>query len=606
MRVEPPLRKAIQGAAIFLVAAGAWVIMTDLLVAQFVTTSAGVAYAQSVKGIVFVLGCTAILFGLAHRHFSRLGAAGIELQNARDLLSISLESSGSTAFRFDIRKDRAEALPGFGSLIGEPDRPFSREDWLNRIDPEDRDWVETTLQSHLDRRSEQIELVYRVRHESGRLMWVMSRGRLLLDKNGAPDEIVGVHTEVSDREILREQVENANRALRALLRATRAIVFSRDKRSMFDAVCRDLAETGGFPLVWIGAADRDENKTVTVAASAGPYKDLPGQVSVSWSQDVPEGHGLVGEAIRSGQVQVSRTLAEDPRVAAWSKAINENELGSEIVIPIGGGEPTWGTLSVFSRTTEELSETDHEILANVGEDLWYAIRAMDREAEVQEAEAGRIALLERSAQRERELFEKTIDALARTIEKRDPFTAGHQRRVADLVEAIARRLDLPAERIGDMRLGALIHDIGKIAVPIDILTKPGKLTKEEYALVQTHARAGYEIIQGVGLSDDIVLSVLQHHERLDGSGYPSGLKGDDVGLPGRIVAVADAIEAMTSRRPYRDPASLEEALAELEKGRGERYDPDVLDACRAVLFEEGFDEVLKMDMNPLPKRDGGI
>jgi len=180
-----------------------------------------------------------------------------------------------------------------------------------------------------------------------------------------------------------------------------------------------------------------------------------------------------------------------------------------------------------------------------------------------------------------------VKALESAIELRDPYTAGHQVRVAELATAIAKEMDLSPDRIHGIRYAALVHDIGKIAVPAEILSKPTKLTRLEYSLIQAHPQQAYDILKGIEFPWPIADIVLQHHERMDGSGYPRGLKGDQILLEARILSVADVVEAMSSHRPYRAALGLDAALDEIRKNKGRLYDPDVVDAC-LVVFESGF------------------
>jgi PAS domain S-box-containing protein len=182
---------------------------------------------------------------------------------------------------------------------------------------------------------------------------------------------------------------------------------------------------------------------------------------------------------------------------------------------------------------------------------------------------------------------QTIRVIALTIEKRDPYTAGHQERVAELAVQIATQLGLSEQRLEGVRLGAMIHDIGKISVPAEILTRPGKLEPELFEIIKAHPMNGYEIISGIDFPWPLAEMVVQHHERLDGSGYPKGLKGDEVLLESRILAVADVVEAMASHRPYRAAIGTELALEEIRRGRGTLYDPQVVDACLALFREKG-------------------
>jgi len=182
----------------------------------------------------------------------------------------------------------------------------------------------------------------------------------------------------------------------------------------------------------------------------------------------------------------------------------------------------------------------------------------------------------------------TITAIGHTIEKRDPYTAGHQTRVAELAVAIAREMELDENVIEGIYLGSLIHDIGKIYIPSEILNRPGKLSTYEFGLIQSHPEVGYDIIKDVKFDWPIAAMVYQHHERIDGSGYPQGLKGDEICLEAKIIAVADIVEAMTSHRPYRPGLGLEPALAQIEKEAGTTLDKAIVDRCLTLFRKKGF------------------
>jgi putative nucleotidyltransferase with HDIG domain len=214
----------------------------------------------------------------------------------------------------------------------------------------------------------------------------------------------------------------------------------------------------------------------------------------------------------------------------------------------------------------------------------------------------------------------TVNALVSAVEMRDPYTAGHQRRVAQLACAIAKEMGLSEEQIQAIQMAAVIHDIGKINVPSEILSKPGRLSETEFNLVKTHPQAGhdilsvpaenlsktgrlsqiefslikahpqvgYEVLKAIDFPWPVAQIVLQHHERLDGSGYPQQLSGEEVMLEARILAVADVVEAMSSHRPYRPPRGIDKALEEISQNRGILYDPEVVDACLKLFTEKGF------------------
>lgn len=196
--------------------------------------------------------------------------------------------------------------------------------------------------------------------------------------------------------------------------------------------------------------------------------------------------------------------------------------------------------------------------------------------------------LQQSYRKLHKALEGTIHALASTVEKRDPYTAGHQQRVSNLACAIAREMDLPGETINGIRMVGFIHDLGKIYVPAEILNKPGTLTEVESTLIRTHAKVGYDILKTVEFPWPIAEVIVQHHERLDGSGYPFGLSGKEILLEAKIIAVADAIEAIASHRPYRPALGLERALEEVSEKKGILYDPEVVDVCIRLFNEKGY------------------
>lgn len=196
--------------------------------------------------------------------------------------------------------------------------------------------------------------------------------------------------------------------------------------------------------------------------------------------------------------------------------------------------------------------------------------------------------LRNSLEKMNRVVDETVSALATAIGKRDPYTAGHQQRVAQLACAIAHEMGgFDDDRLKGLRMAATIHDIGKLYVPAEILAKPGQLSEPELALIKTHPQAGFDILGEVEFPWPIASIVQQHHERLDGSGYPRGLSGDTILMEARIIGVADVVEAMSSHRPYRPGKGIEPALHEINERRGEKYDANVVDACLA-LFSKGY------------------
>jgi PAS domain S-box-containing protein/putative nucleotidyltransferase with HDIG domain len=196
--------------------------------------------------------------------------------------------------------------------------------------------------------------------------------------------------------------------------------------------------------------------------------------------------------------------------------------------------------------------------------------------------------LQRSYYKLRETLIATVNTLASTVEMRDPYTAGHQRRVTILACAMAEEMGLTEAQFDGLRMAGLVHDIGKFSVPVEILNKPGRISETEFNIIKVHPQAGYDILKEIEFPWPVAQIVLQHHERLDGSGYPQGLKDGGIMLEAKILAVADVVEAMASHRPYRPALGIEVALEEITKNRGLLYDPEVVDCCIRLFTEKGF------------------
>ena len=214
--------------------------------------------------------------------------------------------------------------------------------------------------------------------------------------------------------------------------------------------------------------------------------------------------------------------------------------------------------------------------------MWYGIISDVTERKQAEEE------LLRNAEQLRRTLEGMVLAMSLVVESRDPYTAGHERRVAELATAIAVEMGMEDEELAALRLAGLIHDVGKVAVPSEILSKPGLLSEIEFSLIRQHPASGFDILNAIDFGMRVAEIVLQHDERLDGSGYPRALTGEDM-LPGaRILAVADIVEAMSSHRPYRAALGMEAALAEIREPVGVKYDAAVAAACVRLVEEQGF------------------
>ena len=241
---------------------------------------------------------------------------------------------------------------------------------------------------------------------------------------------------------------------------------------------------------------------------------------------------------------------------------------------------------LFQHRRRDGSLRDVEAFPNVieigGKDLVYSIiHDITAQKVAEEKITGYVKQLQNAMQ-------STLDAIAKVVEAHDPYTAGHERRVGIIAADIAREMGWSEEKCHSLQLIGLVHDIGKMSIPAEILSKPGRLSKIEFEYVKTHAEQGYQIFQDVKFSLPIAEIIREHHERMDGSGYPQGLKGEEILLEARILAVADVLEAMASHRPYRASLGLEEAINEIESHRGQHFDPEVVDAMLRLFREKGY------------------
>jgi len=231
--------------------------------------------------------------------------------------------------------------------------------------------------------------------------------------------------------------------------------------------------------------------------------------------------------------------------------------------------------------------TDYVLKENLSR-LPSSVRRAMNESEVRTERKRAEGALAASAERLKKALGATVLAIASVVETRDPYTAGHQRRVAHLAGDIATEMAIPSEKIEGIRVAGSIHDLGKISVPAEILSTPRKLTVTEFMLIKIHPQTGYDILKNIEFPWPIAQIVLQHHERMDGSGYPNGLKGEEILLEARILCLADVVEAMASHRPYRPAIGIEAALDEIENNKGTLYDADVVDVCLRLFREKGF------------------
>jgi PAS domain S-box-containing protein/putative nucleotidyltransferase with HDIG domain len=424
----------------------------------------------------------------------------------------------------------------------------------------------------------QSNVVMGVRRADGRLVWMTANSQPLFASGSAScHAVMTVFQDITQQRLEQDalwQDENhlrrVNRALQTLSAGNETLVRAVSEQELLENMCQTMVDVGGHVLASIGEVAQ-EGMAIESRAWSGP-SDAVLRKSICTKRCRP-----MMLALERGEPIVVHDIASDPRCSGCDARLNSYAIRSSLILPLQSEGVTLGVLSIHSANHAAFDDDEVVLMTKLGDDLSYGIRALrnrlDREADARRLQA---------------TMEETIQALASTVEFRDPYTAGHQRRVAQLATAIAREIGVTEDRITGLYLAAVIHDIGKIKVPAQVLIRPGRLSDIEFELVKTHVEVGYDILKSIDFPWPIATIVRQHHERMDGSGYPLGVDSTELLLESRILAVADVVEAISSFRPYRPGLGFGHALEEIEAGRGKLYDNDVVDACIRVISELNF------------------
>ncbi|HEU0219556.1 MAG TPA: PAS domain S-box protein [Gallionella sp.] len=419
------------------------------------------------------------------------------------------------------------------------------------------------------------------RRKDGSIMPIEVSARII--ESGGRKLVLAAARDITERRQNEEALIHTNLALMTLSANNEALVRATSEEELLQSSTRAIVEQGGYCMARVSYADDNPEKSLRRVAWAGAGEDFFAEQPLTWA-DTEKGQAPIARAIRSGMPQVCRDIAGDPGFAPWKDAARAQGYVSNIGLPLSDGSRIFGGLSIYSSEKNAFGDEDAKLLTRLANNLAYGIitlraRAEHRLAGQKKLEAG-IHL--------KDVLEDAIGAIAATLEQRDPYTAGHQRRVAQLAAAIAEEMGLAHEVLEGIHFGGLIHDLGKISVPAEILGKPGRLTDIEFGIIQVHAEAGYQIVKNIDFPWPVADMIHQHHERLDGSGYPQGLKGVEIALEARILAVADVVEAMSANRPYRPGFGMDAAIEEITRCRGTQLDAMAVDACLRVIREKGF------------------
>jgi len=408
-------------------------------------------------------------------------------------------------------------------------------------------------------------------------------GDPLFDATGAFTGYRGVGTGITERKHVEAALARQKDLYAVLSETNHMIVRCRSREELFPAVCRLAVEHGHFLFAWIGLIDKSGQRLVPMAkyGSDAGYTD---ELSIAANPSGAARRALTGPMRVASEGMIDHDLVTDCARAPRYDLGSRTGARASAKLPIRQGGAVIGAISFYSREAGYFTDDLLSTLEELATDVSFAMDNFEREAERRRAEAE----VQRYVEQLKTAFMSTVEVATIISEMRDPYTAGHERRVAEIAVAIGVELGFDAGRVEGLRVAGYLHDIGKITIPSEILAKPGKLTPIEYQFIQGHARASYDVLKAVAFPWPIAQVALQHHERMDGSGYPQGLKGEAIRLESRIIAVADVIEAMASHRPYRPALGIDQALAEIERGRESAYDPIVAGACLKLFREKGY------------------
>ena len=345
-------------------------------------------------------------------------------------------------------------------------------------------------------------------------------------------------------------------------------------------VCEAITKQEAYVLAWIGFSSNDAEKSVQVKGVGGVSSGYLEGISVSWSGSTSSGNGPIGRAIRTGKPWLISDTNADLNFAPWKDRAQKYGIHSVLAVPIKQSNKVIGALAIYSSVIHSFTDLEVHIFSNMAAELGFGFASFQKQEELTRQH------LEQQIQEERlrASLTSTVEVMSKTMELRDPYTAGHQKNVATISCLIANKLGWSPDLIYGLRLAAMIHDIGKIAIPSEILTKPSKLSEFEGKLLQEHPENGYQLLKDIDFPWPIAEIVRQHHERIDGSGYPRGLKGDQILPEAQVLAVADTIEAMYSHRPYRPGLGLPSAIQVIKDGAGKTFNLEIANVA-IELFE---------------------
>lgn len=500
----------------------------------------------------------------------------------------ALEGSDLGVWDWNVATGAVYFSPRWKEMLGYEEHEIQGNvsEWESRVHPEDAPGVRRDVQAALDGRTRLYLNEHRVRGKDGSYRWILDRGMVVARApDGAPLRMLGTHADVTHTHEARARIRRLDHLYAALSACNSAIVHATGEAALFTGVCQAMVNAGGVQMAWIGRVDPVLRRVQPVEAY-GQGTDYLAGIEVSTDAASPLGQGPTGTAVRENRAVWSPDYPRNPALAPWHARGARYGWVASAALPLRcRGEPA-AVLSLYFGEDGRLDEESRALLEEMASDIGLALDRLAAEAELRLVQAQREAALKDYARQLEQLLAQTAGLAGDAGATR--AAAGHERRVALLAEAIGRELGFSDARLEGLRLGAALHDIGNLCLPAALLAQPAPFTDAAGQRMREHARRGHDLLRCVEFPGPVAQVALQHHERWDGSGYPQGLRGEDILPEARIVAVADVIEAMASDRPHRPAPGLAAALAEVEAGSGTRYDPAVAAACLRLFRDKDF------------------
>lgn len=413
-----------------------------------------------------------------------------------------------------------------------------------------------------------------------------SRTYPIYDENSEYSYGIHIFEDITQERLQEKRIEELNKTLKLISRCNEILVRSQSEDELIGKVSKEIIDQDGYDFVGFFLRDNDAINCIHYELKS---VKLPKITSIDFA-DTNYKECPITECIQKREIINISDIENDP---TWTKVLKRFEeicpaaffgmKGSMLLLPLHNHEML-GAVAIYSKKRNFFDDEKTDLFVELSNDTAYGIHTLRLRQKFSQTSQERDEMFVRL----KDSLGGTVESIGKMVEARDPYTSGHQKRVAELAVKIAKEMNLEGKMIEGIKFAALIHDIGKIQLPSEMLTKPTKLTELEYEMIKTHPSTGYEILKNIHFPWPIAEIIYQHHEKIDGSGYPRGLKGEEILLEARIITVADIIEAISSHRPYRASLGVEFALEVVENGKGREFDAEVVEACLNLFKDKNF------------------